>query len=841
MDYTNIKIKVSAETSNALSNLRKVSDTINKIKGTNSNFSLTRVSNQFSKLSSAISEITKQNTKLTNLINSMNNFKSMGNTTKTVTLKVNKTEATTKSTNTVNTTSNKTEGTSETPKQVTPEANTDTSTTKRVTVPQITNWQMLKNDVSINMQNISNSIKSAFTSPKTGAFSFGAGVKSMFSSLASSGKSAFNTVKSGASSFSTHIKSAFSKVKSAGKSVGNVLKNVGSSVKSMASNSSLGQAISKLGQLASSFKRILMYRVIRNVIKQFGESFKEGISNAYQWSTAIGGSFSKSMDQIKTSMTYLTNSIGALLIPVINAIAPVVDAVVDKVVAGLNKINKLIASISGASTWTQALKTPVKYADAVSSTNKALEKTRTLIGGFDTLNLLNKQSTTSDSSSSSTDYSSMFKEMSLDTKMTMPDILAQINKWIENLDFTDVVSKLSDKINNFFSTALEFITGLDTASLGLKLTDGINVAIEDIDFTTIGNTKGELIEKIFEFLDSSFTNLDWEGIGTDIADEINGIFEKIDPTTMGDTLFQLADGLLQAGISAMDELDWDDIGDSIGDFINGIQIGEVIGDLLTFTTNATSGLFEALDNAVTTVDWEGIGSDIADSFNTIDIFTLISNLVDFAFDFIGGLLDAIGTTLLDTDWGQVIEDAINGLVDGLANVNWEDFGVGLFKFVMGLVKMIFSLLLGLIDTVLGWLGVDVDLSGDFSSEYDREMGNMLRSYNDKKTKQSGGRASGYTYASGGFPTTGQMFIAREDGPEMVGAIGGSTAVANNKDIVGGIQNGVASALSAYIPSIISAIENNQANVVIDGDALTRGVASNARQIQRKTGTNLFTL
>jgi len=45
-------------------------------------------------------------------------------------------------------------------------------------------------------------------------------------------------------------------------------------------------------------------------------------------------------------------------------------------------------------------------------------------------------------------------------------------------------------------------------------------------------------------------------------------------------------------------------------------------------------------------------------------------------------------------------------------------------------------------------------------------------------------------AEGGFPQTGEMFIAREAGPEMVGTIGNRSAVANNDQIVSGIQNGV---------------------------------------------------
>ena len=53
-----------------------------------------------------------------------------------------------------------------------------------------------------------------------------------------------------------------------------------------------------------------------------------------------------------------------------------------------------------------------------------------------------------------------------------------------------------------------------------------------------------------------------------------------------------------------------------------------------------------------------------------------------------------------------------------------------------------------------------------------------------------GKVSMSEYAQGGWPTVGDLFIANEAGPELVGTIGGSTAVANNDDIVQGIQGGV---------------------------------------------------
>ena len=51
-------------------------------------------------------------------------------------------------------------------------------------------------------------------------------------------------------------------------------------------------------------------------------------------------------------------------------------------------------------------------------------------------------------------------------------------------------------------------------------------------------------------------------------------------------------------------------------------------------------------------------------------------------------------------------------------------------------------------------------------------------------------------ADGGIVNEGQMFIAREAGPELVGNIGNKTAVANNDQIISGIESGVYRAMMA---------------------------------------------
>lgn len=77
-----------------------------------------------------------------------------------------------------------------------------------------------------------------------------------------------------------------------------------------------------------------------------------------------------------------------------------------------------------------------------------------------------------------------------------------------------------------------------------------------------------------------------------------------------------------------------------------------------------------------------------------------------------------------------------------------------------------------------------------------------------------------TRASGGFVDQGQLFVAREAGAELVGAIGRRTAVANNDQIVEGISEGVSIANDGVISAIyalIAAVEDKDMVVNI-GDA-----------------------
>lgn len=101
------------------------------------------------------------------------------------------------------------------------------------------------------------------------------------------------------------------------------------------------------------------------------------------------------------------------------------------------------------------------------------------------------------------------------------------------------------------------------------------------------------------------------------------------------------------------------------------------------------------------------------------------------------------------------------------------------------------------------------------------------------------------YASGGIPNQGQMFIAREAGPEMVGKLGNATAVMNNDQIVASVAKGVQGAVEAGMRNVANMSSSNnpqymQADIIIDGRKVMESVLAEARTVSLATnGTNVF--
>lgn len=95
------------------------------------------------------------------------------------------------------------------------------------------------------------------------------------------------------------------------------------------------------------------------------------------------------------------------------------------------------------------------------------------------------------------------------------------------------------------------------------------------------------------------------------------------------------------------------------------------------------------------------------------------------------------------------------------------------------------------------------------------------------------------FAGGGFPETGQMFVANEAGPELVGQIGSRTAVANQDQIVDAVAQGVAMAVAQVMGQ--NKGSSTEVKVTLEGDSkkLFKVVKQEATNYSKTTGKMAF--
>ncbi len=227
---------------------------------------------------------------------------------------------------------------------------------------------------------------------------------------------------------------------------------------------------SVMPNIVSQFLRLAKMRVLRTIVKELLAGFTEGLQNVYYWAKLTGNQFAASMDTIKTSLNYTKNSIGAAFAPIINAIAPIIDQLVDKLVEGINYINMFFAVLNGQSTYIRAKKVATEYGNAVASSAggaaAAVKDLKAALSVLDFDELHQLQDVTTPSSGGgggggggkeTPDYGSMFEEAEIENNW-----LTKTASWLKDNfdDVLDVVKAIGAAILTWkFSTAFSNALG----------------------------------------------------------------------------------------------------------------------------------------------------------------------------------------------------------------------------------------------------------------------------------------------------------------------------------------------------------------------------------------------
>lgn len=404
------------------------------------------------------------------------------------------------------------------------------------------------------------------------------------------------------------------------------------------------QNTSGLGKLFSSMKRIAMYRAIRFMFAQLTQAMREGINNLYQYSTLMGGTFAQSMDRLATSGQYLKNSLGAMAAPIINALAPAIDFVIDKIVTLLNFINMLFARLSGASSFTAAKKNATSYGDSLEkaggSAAKAAKEIRDATTGIDELNIIMQKDDTGGGGGGGggADYGSMFEELPIDNSVS--DFADKLKQAFDNANWKELGTLIGGKVN-------EIIDGINWSGVGQKIGYWINAAVQTA----------------YWFL----TTVDFHNLGEHVAEMLNGALEEVDTSFIGRIIVRWFTLKFDFILGALGELDWGLIARKVSDCIKG-AFDEATEWLNGYDwSQMGKDLWANIKEVVTNIDWGGIATSI---------FTFLGTAIRSAVQFLGGFFGSIGadiknwwdTEIAGQDWKETAGNLLSAIGEGFVNI-----------------------------------------------------------------------------------------------------------------------------------------------------------------------------
>lgn len=404
------------------------------------------------------------------------------------------------------------------------------------------------------------------------------------------------------------------------------------------------QNTSSLGKLFNSMKRIAMYRAIRFMFAQLTQAMKEGINNLYQYSTIMGGTFAQSMDRLATSGQYLKNSLGAMAAPIINALAPAIDFVIDKIVTLLNFINMLFARLSGASSFTAAKKNATSYGDSLEkaggSAAKAAKEIRDATTGIDELNIIMQKDDTGGGGGGGggADYGSMFEELPIDNSVS--DFADKLKQAFDNANWKELGTLIGGKVN-------EVIDGINWDGVGHKIGYWINAAVQTA----------------YWFLKT----VDFHNLGEHVAEMLNGALEEVDTSFIGRIIVRWFTAKFDFILGALGGLDWGLIARKVSDCIKG-AFDEATEWLNGYDwSQMGKDLWANIKEVVTNIDWGGIAESI---------FTFLGTAIRSAVQFLGGFFGSIGadiknwwdTEIAGQDWKETAGNLLSAIGEGFVNI-----------------------------------------------------------------------------------------------------------------------------------------------------------------------------
>lgn len=444
------------------------------------------------------------------------------------------------------------------------------------------------------------------------------------------------------------------------------------------------------------------------------------------------------------------------------------------------------------------------------------------------------------------DFASRIKELfaAKDWKGLGIFIGESINKGINAIDWKGMGRTVGKGIDAVFTVSYNFMKTVRWDNIGSKVGDFLNEAMYQIDWDQVGRTIAQGFLAIPQMIIGLITTLDWSAIVANIASAVTGFLNEISDVLDSYDWSAIGNQLGTEFGEMLKEVDWIELGKSALrlfvtaleaaiDFGGGLLSGageELFGDIFKGMKKKWEEVKQWFQN---TFGWIGdlIASIFGKSKDTIESTT--RSATDIGKGNFSELRDGITTN--SNEISNIVSDRFRrtntsvtnntGLMSSSATRNFNDMGIVTDRSMSSIrnaVETNMSKSYGHADK--NFVSMNATASTNLSgmrSKADTNLSAVESKFNSTRLTfpsitfphiplphfSISGSANPLTwlqqglpkvnidwYAQGGFPDMGQMFVAREAGPELVGNIGNKNAVVNNMQIIEGIKQGVSEAM-----------------------------------------------
>lgn len=390
--------------------------------------------------------------------------------------------------------------------------------------------------------------------------------------------------------------------------------------------------------LKTMLKYVFGVQSLIALINKLRSAMVEGLKNLAQFNDGVNPT-NTALSNLKSALTQLKNSFAVAFAPILTVIEPILTRLISLLSTAMNYVGQFFAALTGASTFTKAIKVQENYAKSLNGTAAAAKKAKGSLASIDELNNQSKQDNSG--AGGTVSPNDMFEVAPIESKIAglasklksiFDPIKESLQNWFKNIDFQPLIDSFEK-----LKTAIEPLVD-DIGDGLLWLFENVleplgSFVIEDAlpAFFNLLASAVEACNKAFEVI-SPYLNEIWNEVFAPFA------------AFLGETFVGILNDVSQF---------FSDMGDMF------VEKSEEIGTIFEF-------LKTVLD--LVSIKWKVCIQAMSGQLKPF--LTMVKNIISHVIDILSGLVKFI-TGVFTGNWRQAwqgVKDVLKGILNVIIDI-----------------------------------------------------------------------------------------------------------------------------------------------------------------------------